>query len=107
MPRPRKQIETSAITGHSIRSDRRTSYDRCSLRETRTGSAANTLRREMAQHVLQDAAILEVIEFVERIDAAEQRNALECAVRSDDFGDQPLARLQITVQAADRHRFIA
>src|SRR6476660_6008420 len=32
-----------------------------------------TSRREMAQHVLQDAAVLEVVELVERIDAADQR----------------------------------
>src|SRR5436305_11372198 len=74
--------------------------------ETRDGSAATTSRRQMPQYVLQDAAVLEVIELIEGIDAAHQRNALERAVRRDDFGDQPLARLQISVQAADRHRLV-
>ena len=58
-------------------------------------------RREMAQHVLQDAAVPEVVELVERIDAADQRHALEAAVGGDDLGDQPLVRLEIAVQAAD------
>ena len=61
----------------------------------------------MAQHVLQNAAVLEVIEFVERIDAADQRYALEPAVGGDDLGDQPLMRLQFAVQPADRHLFVA
>ena len=56
----------------------------------------------MAQHVVQDAAVLEVVELVERIDAADQRNALERAVRRDDLGDQALARLQIAVQAGSK-----
>ena len=51
----------------------------------------------MAQHVLQDAAVLEVFELVERIDAADQRNSLERAVRRNDLGNQPLARFQVTV----------
>ena len=39
------------------------------------------LRRELAQDVVQDAAVAEVFELVERIDAADHRNALHRAVR--------------------------
>src|SRR5262249_3160261 len=59
--------------------------------------------RELAQHVLQDAAVLEVFQLVERIDARDQRNALQTAVGRDDLGDQSLARLELAMQAADRH----
>src|SRR4029077_20404648 len=90
---PGKDIETTGITGHSIRGER--------------AQPPAPSCREMAQHVLQDAAILEVVEFVKHIDAAEQRNALEGAVCCHDLGDQPLPRLQIAVQAADRDRLVA
>ncbi len=55
----------------------------------------------MAQHVLQDAPVLEVIELIQGIDAANQRHPLERAVAGDDVGDQPLARLEIAMQAAN------
>src|SRR5215470_2429629 len=58
--------------------------------------------RELSQHVLQDAAVLEVFQLVERIDARDQRNALQSAVGRHDLGDQPLARLELAVQATDR-----
>jgi hypothetical protein len=55
----------------------------------------------MAQHLLQDAAVLVVVELVDRIDAAEQRHPLEAAVGGDDLGTEPLLRLEISAQAAD------
>src|SRR3954467_5078289 len=61
----------------------------------------------MAQYVLQDTAVLEVVELIGRIDAANQRYALERAVRGHDFGNEPLVRLQIAVQTADRNGFVA
>src|SRR6185295_2392257 len=57
---------------------------------------------EMPKHVLQDAAVLEVIELVESVDPAEQRYALKPAVGRHDLGDQALARLEIAMQTADR-----
>src|SRR5579883_3527772 len=45
------------------------------------------LRRETSQHVLQDAAVLEVLHLVERIDAGDQRNALQAEIGRDDLGD--------------------
>src|ERR1043165_3911500 len=61
----------------------------------------------MAQDILQDAAVLEVVQLVERIDAADQRNPLERSVGCNNLGNQPLARLEIAVQAADRDRLVA
>ncbi len=61
----------------------------------------------MTQDVLQNTAILEVFEFVERIDAADQRNTLERTVRRNDLGNQTLARLEIAMQAANGHGLIA
>ncbi len=59
---------------------------------------------QLAQHVLQDAAALEVVEFVDGIDAADQRYALQRAVARDDLGHQLLARLEVALQAADGDR---
>src|SRR6266542_4386193 len=89
-------IEKRAFTCHSIRGEGSgTTEDK----RQRTDSAAppsvvlcrpsSVLRRQLAQDVMQDAAVLEVIQLVERIDAADQRHALQAAVGRDDFGDQP------------------
>src|SRR5450759_3480826 len=56
---------------------------------------------------MQDAAVSIIFEFVERIDAAKQRNALQRAVAGHDLRGQLLPRLQIALQAADRYRLIA
>ena len=61
----------------------------------------------MAKDILQYAAISEVIELVDGIDAADQRNALQAAVGRDDLGDKPLMRLEIGVQSAERHLLVA
>src|SRR6185295_16829744 len=61
----------------------------------------------MAQHILQDAAVLEVVELIERIDPTNQWNALERTVRRNDFGDQPLPRLEVPVQPTDRDGLVA
>jgi hypothetical protein len=51
-----------------------------------SGKCPPALCRELPQHVVQDAAVLEVLELVERIDAAEQRYVLLRAVRVGDLG---------------------
>ena len=53
------------------------------------------LGRELAQHVVQDAAVPVVFELVQRIDAAKQRNPLQRTVAGDDLRGQLLARLQV------------
>src|ERR1700724_1663075 len=63
--------------------------------------------RELPQHVLRDAAVLEVLQLVERIDPAHQRHALERSIGTDDLGNHALVRLEIAVQAADRHLLAA
>src|SRR5690242_8825456 len=65
------------------------------------------LSRELAQHVVQDAAVPVVIELVQRIDAAEQRNALQRAVAGDDFRGQFLTRLEVALQATQRDLLVA
>ena len=71
------------------------------------GGPGRYLARQLAKHVLQDAAVLEVIELVVGIDAADQRYPLKRAVAGDDLRDQPLARLEIAMQAADRDLLVA
>src|ERR1700722_10796134 len=66
-----------------------------------------SLRRQMAEHVLQDAAVLVIVQLIRRIDAADQRHSFEPTVRRDDLGEQPLMRLQIAVQAANGNQLIA
>src|SRR5260221_8025707 len=61
----------------------------------------------MPQHVMQYAAVLEIIELVECIDAANKRDALEAAIGGDDFSDHALARFYLAVQPTDRHLFVA
>src|SRR6202165_6175907 len=56
---------------------------------------------------MQDAAVLEIIELFQRIDAGDQRYALEGAVEPDDFRDQALMRFELAGDAADRHRLVA
>ncbi len=61
----------------------------------------------MAQHVLQNAPVLEVVQLVQGIDAADQRHALEGAVAGDDFGDQALARFEFAMQASNGDLLVA
>src|ERR1700726_1291804 len=99
-PRPR----TSRITASPVLVVAPAIVTRYSIR----GEAApRSLGREMAQDVLQDAAVLVVVQFVDGIDAAEQPNPLEPAIGGDDLGKQPLMRLEIAVQAADRALLVA
>src|SRR5262249_10160328 len=62
---------------------------------------------ELAQHVVQNAAVPEIFELVDGIDAAYQRDPLEAAVGGDDLGDHALARLDLAVQPADRDLLVA
>jgi hypothetical protein len=59
------------------------------------------LSGEPPQHVLQDAAVSEIVELIGGIDPADQRHALEPTIGSHDFRLQPLMRLEIAVQAAN------
>src|SRR5437868_13102394 len=65
------------------------------------------LRRKLAQHVVQDAAVTEVLELVERIDAAEQWHPLERSVTAVDFRREFLPRLEIALQATNRDLLVA
>src|SRR3954451_19092899 len=56
---------------------------------------------------MQDAAVLEIFELVERIDAAEQRHVLLRTVGVGDFRRKFLARPQAFAKAVDRHLLIA
>src|SRR5688572_33285000 len=62
---------------------------------------------ELAQHVVQDAAVAEVLDLVERIDPAHQRNLLDGAVRGFDLRRHALARLELAGQPADRDDLVA
>src|SRR6478735_971927 len=63
--------------------------------------------RELPQDVVQDAAVAEVFELVERIDAADQRNQLDLAVRRGDLGLHALARLEVAREAVQGQGFVA
>src|SRR5215831_11692557 len=62
---------------------------------------------EMPKHVLQDAAVLEVLELIESIDPTDQRHAFQRSVRGDDLSDQALMRFEVAMQSPDRDRFAA
>src|SRR5258708_19729847 len=74
---------------------------RATPRHSHRGEGAASGRHQMAQHVLQDAAVPEVIQLIERIDAADQRDAPQPAVGGDDLRDQPLVRLELALQPAN------
>src|SRR5262249_36479925 len=61
----------------------------------------------MPQHVMQYAAVLEIIELVECIDAANERDALEAPIGADDFSEHALAALDLAVKPADCRLFVA
>src|SRR5215212_4216269 len=61
----------------------------------------------MTQDVLQNAAVLEIFQLVVGVDTADQRHALQGTVSRDNLGHHALARLQITVQAANRNLLAA
>src|SRR5262245_6822682 len=62
---------------------------------------------QLAQHVLQDAAVLVVVELDERIDAREHLEALDLAVRRRRRDAEPLARREILGDAAQRKDLFA
>src|SRR6516162_7501274 len=64
------------------------------------------LSGEPPQHVLQDAAVSEIIELIGGIDPADQRHALESAIGGHDFRLQPLMWLEIAMQAANGDLFV-
>src|SRR5262249_35008975 len=56
-----------------------------------------------AQHEVQDAAVLEIVELVERVDARKQRDGALRSVAIGDFGLDPLAWVDLA-QALQAHR---
>src|SRR5215212_11050200 len=91
---------------------------------TRTADAVSTSPRRLAapaalrgeggvsscqlpQDVVQDAAVAEILDLVERIDPAHQRRLLHGAVRGFDLGDEPLARLEVAREAPDGDGLVA
>src|SRR5215472_643872 len=64
-------------------------------------------RSEVPQHILQNAAVPEVLQLVDCIYAADQRNAFKRSIGADDLGKHALARLEVAVKAADRHLLAA
>src|SRR3546814_16683258 len=67
------------------------------------------LRRlhEAAQHVVQDAAVSVVLDFVGGIDAAKHRDLLRLAVRAVDDQGQMHARLEAARHAGDSEGLLA
>src|SRR5579859_3083638 len=55
----------------------------------------------LPQHVLQDAAVAEVFELVERVDPAEQLDLVDLAVGAMDAASELAARLQALRHAED------
>jgi len=53
------------------------------------------------KHIVQYAAMLEIVEFVQRIYPANQRHAFEPAIGGDDLGNHTLARLDLAMQPAN------
>src|SRR4051794_5238175 len=62
---------------------------------------------ELAQNVVKDAAVAEVLDLVQRVDSAHERHLLDLAVRRGDLGGELLSRLQLAGDAAQRHRLVA
>src|SRR5688572_29369209 len=61
---------------------------------------------EVAQDVMEDAAVAVIFELVERIDAHLHRHVEPPAIGEGDFGNRDLARLQLS-NAADRYGLVA
>src|SRR6266700_360066 len=64
-------------------------------------------RRQPAQHVVQNTAVPVVVEFVERIDPAQQWDPLQRAIARNDLRGQLLPRFQVALEAVDCHRLVA
>src|SRR3984957_4712953 len=88
--RLRRVIVGTAITRHSLQGEAAARADQTALR-----------RQQVAQHVLQDAAVAEVVELVQRIDTADERDAPQPAVGGDDLRHQALVRLELALQTPD------
>ena len=56
---------------------------------------------------MKNAAVFEIVQLVERIDAADQWHTLEAAIGRNDLGDQPLPRLELAMQTANRDLLVA
>ena len=61
----------------------------------------------MPKHIVQYAAVLEIIEFIQRIDPANKRHTFEPAISGDDLGDHALARLDLAMQSPNCDLLIA
>jgi len=67
----------------------------------------HALSGQPSQHVLQDAAVTEIIELVRGIDPADKRHPFESAVGGNDFRLQALMRLEIAMQATNGDLLVA
>src|SRR6478752_9312470 len=56
---------------------------------------------------MQDAAVSIIFELIERIDAAQQRDATQRSVAGDDFRRQLLARFQLALQPPYSYGLVA
>src|SRR5690349_19118104 len=61
---------------------------------------------EAAENVVENAAVVEVFELVERVDPADDRHFLHAAVGKRDLGLEPLARRQPVGKAAYGDQFV-
>src|SRR5579883_2483204 len=59
-----------------------------------TCGASSRRLHHAAQHILQNPAMAEIFELIERVDAAEQRHRVDLAIRAMDAAGQLDARLQ-------------
>src|SRR5262249_25878310 len=103
-------LRRAALTCHSLRSEGPNITSTKRRREDRGGAPCRAFLRsrcEMPQHILQNAAVLEVFQLIQSIDPADQGHPLEAAVAGHDLGDHALMRLELAVQAADGYRLIA
>ena len=66
--------------------------------------AGGSVRRQAPQHIRQDAAIVEVVDFILRIDAGKQRHVLGAAILEGNGGRHLLARFD-RGKSLDRHGF--
>src|SRR3984885_7887939 len=68
---------------------------------------AQRLSRELPQHIRQNPAVAEIFEFVQRIDAACERDERHAVVRAPDLRFELLARLQGFAETENGHDLVA
>src|SRR5579863_10161389 len=99
-------ISSALLTRYSLRGEPRIT-SKHELFGKHRDLSDHAFGRKMAQDILQNAAVAVVLKLIESVDTADQWDALEAAVSRDDLGNQPLVRLEITVQPADGDQLVA